>query len=81
MIGFGLRKAEAIISRFEWIDRKHRTYTPGISKGREADRPLVRRTHVREHLDACRVAAGDKSATDVADRLDELRARHTFDAY
>jgi integrase len=37
MIGIGLREAETITARWEWVDWDRRTYTPGITKGREAD--------------------------------------------
>jgi integrase/recombinase XerC len=37
MIGIGLRESETITARWEWVDWDRRTYTPGITKGREAD--------------------------------------------
>ena len=37
MLGLGLREAEAITARWEWLDVERRTYTPGRTKGREAD--------------------------------------------
>lgn len=37
MFGLGLREGEAAGARWEWIDWERRTYTPGITKGREAD--------------------------------------------
>lgn len=36
MFGLGLRELEAAGARWEWIDWERRTYTPGITKGREA---------------------------------------------
>ncbi|MGF6974908.1 integrase/recombinase XerC [Paraburkholderia sp. JPY465] len=33
----GLRESEVITARWEWIDWDRRTYTPGVTKGREAD--------------------------------------------
>lgn len=36
MLGLGLRESEALTARWEWIDWGRRTYTPGITKGREA---------------------------------------------
>ncbi|RDK01614.1 tyrosine-type recombinase/integrase [Paraburkholderia lacunae] len=37
MIGLGLREAETHTARWEWMDWDRRTYTPGETKGREAD--------------------------------------------
>lgn len=37
MFGLGLREGEAAGARWEWIDWERKTYTPGITKGREAD--------------------------------------------
>lgn len=37
MLGMGLREAEAITARWEWLDWDRGIYTPGITKGREAD--------------------------------------------
>lgn len=37
MLLLGLRESEALTARWEWIDWERRTYTPGITKGREAD--------------------------------------------
>jgi integrase/recombinase XerC len=37
MFGLGLRESEVITARWEWIDWDRLTYTPGITKGREAD--------------------------------------------
>ncbi len=37
MLALGLRASEAASARWEWIDWERRTYTPGITKGREAD--------------------------------------------
>ncbi|MBB3256879.1 site-specific integrase [Paraburkholderia sp. WP4_3_2] len=37
MLGIGLREVETTTARWEWMDWDRRTYTPGITKGREAD--------------------------------------------
>ncbi|QNB13447.1 site-specific integrase [Paraburkholderia tropica] len=37
MLGAGLRESETRTARWEWMDWERRTYTPGITKGREAD--------------------------------------------
>lgn len=37
MLGLGLRISEAIGAQWEWIDWERETYTPGVTKGREAD--------------------------------------------
>jgi integrase len=36
MFGVGLRESESSSARWEWIDWERATYTPGITKGREA---------------------------------------------
>jgi integrase/recombinase XerC len=37
LLGLGLREGEAATARWEWIDWERKTYTPGITKGREAE--------------------------------------------
>lgn len=37
MLWLGLRESEAISARWEWIDWERSTYTPGKTKGKEAD--------------------------------------------
>ncbi|CAB3759397.1 tyrosine-type recombinase/integrase [Paraburkholderia solisilvae] len=37
MFGMGLRESEAGSARWEWLDAVRQTYTPGQTKGREAD--------------------------------------------
>ncbi|MFJ1214531.1 tyrosine-type recombinase/integrase [Burkholderia pyrrocinia] len=37
MLGMGLRESEAASARWEWLDLVRQTYTPGRTKGREAD--------------------------------------------
>lgn len=37
MIGMGLRESETRTARWEWFDWERATYTPGQTKGREAD--------------------------------------------
>ena len=37
MLGLGLRESETITARWEWLDVSRQTYTPGRTKGREAD--------------------------------------------
>lgn len=37
MYGLGLREMEAAGARWEWVDWERRTYTPGKTKGHEAD--------------------------------------------
>ncbi len=36
MLGIGLREAETRTARWEWLDLDRGTYTPGVTKGREA---------------------------------------------
>lgn len=51
MFGLGLREGEVISARWEWIDWGRKTYTPGITKGREAE-PVPMASWLREHLKA-----------------------------
>jgi integrase len=37
MFGLGLRESEAISARWEWLDWSRQLYTPGRTKGKEAD--------------------------------------------
>jgi integrase len=37
MLGLGLRESETITARWEWLDVDRKVYTPGCTKGREAD--------------------------------------------
>jgi integrase len=37
MLGLGLRESEALSARWEWIDWERSIYTPGATKGREAE--------------------------------------------
>jgi len=37
MLGLGLRESETTTARWEWLDVGRQTYTPGRTKGREAD--------------------------------------------
>jgi integrase len=37
MLGLGLREMEALGARWAWVDFERKTYTPGITKGREAE--------------------------------------------
>ena len=57
MFGLGLREGEVISARWEWIDWARKTYTPGITKGREAE-PVPMAEWLREHLDARYQPAG-----------------------
>lgn len=57
MLGMGLREAEALGARWEWLDWDRRTYTPGETKGREAD-PLPVPFWLFEHLEPMRKTEG-----------------------
>lgn len=57
MLGIGLRESETITARWEWIDWARATYTPGITKGREAD-PLPVPAWLLEYLAARRQDTG-----------------------
>jgi integrase/recombinase XerC len=37
MLGLGLRESETSSARWEWLDMERQTYTPGRTKGKEAD--------------------------------------------
>ncbi len=57
MIGMGLREAETITARWEWIDWARQTYTPGATKGREAD-PIPMPVWLQDHLRPIRLTTG-----------------------
>lgn len=57
MFGLGLREGESASARWEWIDWERSTYTPGITKGREAE-PVPMPTWLREHLQPRRQTEG-----------------------
>lgn len=57
MFGLGLREGEAASARWEWIDWERSTYTPGITKGREAE-PVPMPHWLREHLEPLRKVEG-----------------------
>jgi integrase len=57
MFGLGLRESESMTARWEWIDWQRSTYTPGITKGREAD-PVPMAEWLRAHLEPLRQAEG-----------------------
>ena len=49
MLGLGLREAEALGARWEWLDWERKIYIPGRTKGKEAD-PLPLPDWLCEHL-------------------------------
>ncbi len=57
MLGIGLREAEAITARWEWLDWDRQLYTPGITKGREAD-PIPIPEWLADYLAPMRKATG-----------------------
>ncbi len=57
MFGLGLRESESSSARWEWIDWQRKTYTPGITKGREAE-PVPMPEWLLEHLAPRRRAKG-----------------------
>ncbi|WP_244100193.1 tyrosine-type recombinase/integrase [Burkholderia anthina] len=57
MLGIGLREVETITARWEWIDWERQTYTPGVTKGREAD-PLPVPPWLLEYLRPHRRSSG-----------------------
>lgn len=57
MFGLGLRAGEAAGARWEWLDWQRATYTPGVTKGREAD-PVPAPPWLLEHLAPLRKAEG-----------------------
>lgn len=57
MFGLGLRESEAAGARWEWIDWQRATYTPGVTKGREAE-PVPLPAWLLEHLEPARQAEG-----------------------
>lgn len=57
MFGLGLRESEAASARWEWIDWERATYTPGITKGREA-KPVPMADWLIAHLAPLRRESG-----------------------
>lgn len=57
MFGLGLRESETTSARWEWVDWQRSTYTPGITKGREAE-PVPLPAWLRAHLEPRRQASG-----------------------
>lgn len=57
MLLLGLRESEVITARWEWIDWERGTYTPGQTKGKEAD-ALPMLPWLIDHLAPMRKAAG-----------------------
>lgn len=57
MFGLGLRESESASARWEWIDWQRKTYTPGITKGREAE-PVPMADWLVEHLAPRRLDQG-----------------------
>lgn len=57
MFGLGLRESEVLTARWEWIDWQRRTYTPGRTKGKEAD-PVPMPEWLAERLLPQRQSAG-----------------------
>jgi len=50
MIGLGIREAEALGAKWEWIDWSRSTYTPGKTKGRETV-PIPLPSWLKDHLE------------------------------
>lgn len=57
MFGLGLRESESASARWEWIDWERRTYTPGITKGKEA-KPIPMPAWLVAHLQPKRQSSG-----------------------
>lgn len=51
MFGLGLRESETLTARWEWLDWDRHTYTPGLTKGREAD-PIPVPAWLMDYLEA-----------------------------
>lgn len=57
MFGLGLRAGESSSAQWEWLDWQRGTYTPGITKGREAE-PITVPAWLMEHLTLLRQPDG-----------------------
>jgi integrase len=57
MFGLGLREGETLTARWEWFDWERSTYTPGITKGREAE-PVPMPRWLRDYLVPLRQVEG-----------------------
>lgn len=74
MFGLGLRESESISARWEWIDWQRKTYTPGITKGREAE-PVPLADWLIDHLAPMRKSDGLIAAKKDGDQLPNGFAR------
>jgi len=57
MLFLGLRASEATSARWEWVDWARSTYTPGVTKGREAE-PLRMSSWLADYLKPIRKTEG-----------------------
>lgn len=77
MFGLGLREGEAASARWEWIDWERATYTPGITKGREAE-PVPVPSWLLDHLAPMRADQGLIAARANGAQLPAGFARHAM---
>lgn len=79
MFCLGLRESEAASARWEWIDWQRATYTPGITKGREAE-PVPIAAWLLEHLAPMRKDQGLIAPRANGTQLPAGFARHAMQA-
>ncbi|MBB5610557.1 MULTISPECIES: site-specific integrase [unclassified Janthinobacterium] len=77
MYGLGLRESEAASARWEWVDWERGTYTPGITKGKEAV-PIRMPGWLAEYLQARRKVEGLVAPSRRRGQLPEGYARHAM---
>ena len=79
MFGLGLRAGESTSARWEWMDWQRSTYTPGITKGREAE-PITVPAWLLEHLAPLRKTEGLIAARQDGRQLADGFARKAMQA-
>lgn len=79
MFGIGLREMEAAGARWEWFDWQRSTYTPGVTKGREAEAVPVPEW-LMEYLTPLREAEGLVAPRALGRMLPIGYARHAMQA-
>ena len=79
MFGVGLRAGESASARWEWVDWQRSTYTPGITKGREAE-PISMPAWLIDYLAPLRKTDGLIAARKDGDQLANGFARKAMQA-
>lgn len=74
VLGLGLRISEAATARWEWIDSERAIYTPGITKGKEAE-PVPIPDWLLSELEPVRKAKGLIACDELGQPIDQRAVR------